>query len=148
MEIYQSPEVEKFMVKYLRMALSPEDLAILEEYETFKGQHGQTDEQKATKGQAANISLKLSRWYVKIGYSIWPPAELSTVLPPAAKAEPPSGNLKSLIVQFHILMFHFLGSKKNPRTPSLSTDTKPDEPESVPERRATRSAALKLPAQG
>jgi hypothetical protein len=69
---------------------------------------------------------------VKIGNSIWPPVELSTALPPAAKAEPPSsGNLISLIVlivQFHILMFHFLGSKKNPRTPSLSTDIKPDEP--------------------
>ena len=113
------------------MALSPEDLAVLQEYETFKGQHGQTDEQKVIKAQAANISLKLSRWYIKIGNSIWPPVELSTALPPAAKAEPPSGNLISLIVlivQFHILMFHFLGSKKNPRTPSLSTDIKPDEP--------------------
>jgi len=107
MEIYQSPEVEKFMVRYLRMALSPEDLAILEEYETFKGQHGQTDEQKATKGQAANISLKLSRWYIKIGNSIWPPAELSTVLPPAAKAEPPSGNLISLIALANCTVSYF-----------------------------------------
>ena len=55
-------------------------MAVLEEYETFKGQHGQTEEQKAIKAQAANITLKLSRWYVKIGNSIWPPLELSSVV--------------------------------------------------------------------
>ena len=115
LEIYQSPEVEKLMVKYLKMSLSPEDLAVLEEYETFKGQHGQTEEQKAIKAQAANITLKLSRWYVKIGNSIWPPLELSSVV----KADTPSSkytlNFISFIdctVSYFIMTFYSL--KENP----------------------------------
>ncbi len=115
LEIYQSPVVEKFMIKYLRLSLTQEDLAVLEEYETFKGQHGQTDEQKAIKTQAANITLKLSRWYVKIGNSIWPPLELSSVV----KADTPSSkytlNFISFIdctVSYFIMTFYSL--KENP----------------------------------
>ena len=84
------------MVKHLKMSLSPEDLAVLEKYETFKGQHGQTEEQKAIKAQAANITLKLSRWYVKIGNSIWPPLELSSVV----KADTPSSKYTLNLISF------------------------------------------------
>ena len=115
MEIYQSIEVEKFMVKYLRIAWTPEDLAVLEEYETFKGQHGQTDEQKAIKALAVNITLKLSRWYVKIGNSIWPPLELSSVV----KADTPSGNYTLNLISFidctvSYFTMTFFSLKENP----------------------------------
>jgi len=118
LEIYQSPVVEKFMVKYLRLSLTQEDLAVLEEYETFKGQHGQTEEQKAIKAQAAaNITLKLSRWYVKIGNSIWywPPLELSSVV----KADTPSSKYTLNLISFidctvSCFIMTFFSLKENP----------------------------------
>ena len=119
LSIYMLPKVEKFMVFTLRRALDPKELAFLEQYDTFKGQHGQTDEQKAIKHQATLITAKLTRWYIKIGNSIWPPQFISapaafTSAAPAAPISVPllSGNNITMYLhishhQFHILFIIF-----------------------------------------
>ena len=92
--IYKQPRVEKFMVFTLRKALSPADFRIMEEYDTFKSQHGQSDEQKRIAKSAAVITAKLTRWYIKIGNAMWPPEHI-LVAPrssPAPAISLPSGN--------------------------------------------------------
>ena len=72
-EVYKELRVEKFIVRVLRGALIPQDFEILQNYETFKRRHGQTDEEKAIAKEAQKIEAKLSRWYLKIGNMMWGP---------------------------------------------------------------------------
>ena len=115
LSIYMLPKVEKFMVFTLRRALDPKELAVLELYDTFKGQHGQTDEQKEIKHQATLITAKLTRWYIKIGNSIWPPqfisapAAFTSAAPAAPMSVPTSGN--NITIYLHIItsfIFYYL----------------------------------------
>ena len=103
LSIYKLPKVEKFMVFTLRKALSPADFSIMEEYDSFKGQHGQTEAQKLIAKMAINITAKLTRWYIKIGNAMWPPEFITapaafTSAAPAAPLPPVpfSGNTISI----------------------------------------------------
>jgi len=60
-------------VRVLRGALIPQDVEILQNYETFKRRHGQTDEEKAIAKEAQKIEAKLLRWNLKIGNMMWGP---------------------------------------------------------------------------
>ena len=113
LSIYKLPKVEKFMVFTLRKALSPADFSIMEEYDSFKGQHGQTEAQKLIAKMAINITAKLTRWYIKIGNAMWPPefisapAAFASAAPAAPLSVPFSGNTITIycLLQFHILLF-------------------------------------------
>jgi len=119
LSIYKLPKVEKFMVKTLRPALPPAEFRLMEEYDQFKGQHGQTDAQKLIAKAAVNITAKLTRWYIKIGNAMWPPEFISapaafTSAAPAAPISVPllSGNNITMYLhishhQFHILFIIF-----------------------------------------
>jgi hypothetical protein len=54
----------------------------MEEYDSFKGQHGQTEAQKLIAKKANNITAKLTRWYIKIGNAMWPPEFISGLAAP------------------------------------------------------------------
>ena len=88
-DIYQEKRVEKFMVRVLRGALNQEDLSFLVQYESFKRQHGQTDEQKLIALNGQRVQAKLMRWYIKIGNLLYGPQDIPAI--PNEVKDPPSG---------------------------------------------------------